>query len=170
MLIGTKDGKGIVMIQYDLRDATFNPAENSNHKMQQRLSPFETRNSKRMAAVASVYLVKPFIRTPFEVTNELFDEKHLKKRKRPRPSFKRVWASLELSFETIVCDMFTEAIHPDPQKDKEWIALVFGSPKQIQYLEKHAKKHAINITIICDFIHVLEYLWKASNVFFTEPS
>jgi hypothetical protein len=170
LLIITLDGKGVVMRKEDLRLATRKKAENSTHKMQQRLSPGEKRNSKRMAAVASVYLVKPFIRTPFEVANELFDEKHLKKRKRPRPSFKRVWASLELSFETVVCDMFTEAINRDPQKDKEWIALVDGDPKQIQYLEKHAKNHAINITIICDFIHVLEYLWKASNVFFTEPS
>ena len=65
--------------------------------------------------------------------------------------------------------MFTEAINRDPKKDKEWIALVDGDPKQIRYLEKHAKKHAIKITIICDFIHVLEYIWKASLVFFTEP-
>jgi len=66
--------------------------------------------------------------------------------------------------------MFTDAINRYPNKEKEWIALVDGDPKQIQYLEKNAKKQAINITIICDFIHVLEYLWKASNVFFTEPS
>ena len=65
--------------------------------------------------------------------------------------------------------MLKDAINRNPQKDKEWVALVDGDPKQIQYLEKHAKKHAINITIICDFIHVLEYLWKASHVFFTEP-
>ena len=169
LLIITLDGKGVVMRKEDLREVTKKKAESHTHKMQQRLSPGEKRNSKRMAAVASVYLVKPFIRTSFEVANELFDEKNEKKRKRPRPSFKRVWASLELSFETIVCDMFTEAINRDPQKDKEWIALVDGDPKQIQYLEKHAKKHAINITIICDFIHVLKYLWKASNVFFTEP-
>jgi len=75
---------------------------------------------------------------------------------------------LELSFETIVCDMFSEAIKRDPKKNKKWVALVDGDPKQIRYLEKHAKKHAIHVTVICDFIHVLEYIWKASNVFFTE--
>jgi hypothetical protein len=169
LLIITLDGKGVVIRSEDLRLATRKKADNNTHKMQQRLSPGEKRNSKRMAAVASVYLVKPFVRTPFEVANELFDERNEKKRKRPKPSFKRVWASLELSFETIVCNMFAEAINRDPKKDKEWIALVDGDPKQIQYLEKHAKKHAINLTIICDFIHVLEYIWKASNVFFTEP-
>lgn len=104
------------MRKEDLRFATKKKVEKSTHKMPQRLSPFETRHSKRMAAVASVYWVKPFIRTPFEVANELFDEKHLKKRKRPRPSFKRVWARLERTEETIVCDRFTEAIKRDPKE------------------------------------------------------
>ena len=140
LLIGTKDGKGIVMIQCDLREATKTKAENQTHKMQQRLSPFEPRNSKRMAAVASVYLVKPFILTYVEVVNELFNEIHEKKRKRPRPEAKRVWASLELSVETIVCDIFTDAIKRDPKQEKKWVALVDGDRKQIQYLEKHAKR------------------------------
>lgn len=76
LLIVTLDGKGIVMRKEDLRSATRKKAEKSTHKMQQRLSPGEKRNSKRMAAVASVYFVKPFIRTPFEVVNELFDDRN----------------------------------------------------------------------------------------------
>jgi len=168
LLIITLDGKGIVMIQCDLREPTRKKAENQTHKMPQRLSPFDTRNSKRMAAVASVYLVKPFFRTPHEVVEELFDET-LKKRKRPKPSFKRVWASLERTEETIVRDMFTDAIKRDPQKEYQWVALVDGDPKQLKILSKHAKKHDIEVTIVCDFIHVLEYLWKASQVFLTEP-
>lgn len=63
LLIITLDGKGVVMRKEDLRLATRKKAENSTHKIQQRLSPGEKRNSKRMAAVASVYLVKPFILT-----------------------------------------------------------------------------------------------------------
>jgi hypothetical protein len=172
LLIVTLDGKGVVMRKEDLRAATRKKSENHTHKMQQRLSPGEKRNSKRMAAVASVYLVKPFIRTPIEIVKDLFEDDEINdhKWKRPRPSSKRVWASLELSFETLVCDRFTDAIKKAPQKEREWIALVDGDPKQINYLEKPAKRYALNITIICDFIHVLEYLWKASHVFFTEPS
>ena len=79
------------------------------------------------------------------------------------------WLYLQF-LRSYVCDIFTEAINRDPKKVQQWIALVFGSPKQIQYLEKHAKKQVVNITIICDFIHVLDDDWKASNVFFTEPS
>lgn len=170
LLILTLDGKGVVMRKEDLRYPTRKKAENHRHKMQQRLSPGEKRNSKRMAAVASVYLVAPFFRTPNDVVNELFNENcEPNKPKRPRPSNKRVWASLVRSFEMMVCEMFTDALKREPQVEKEWIALVDGDPKQIRYLEKHAKRYNINVTIICDFIHVLEYLWKASPVWFTEP-
>jgi hypothetical protein len=47
--------------------------------------------------------------------------------------------------------------------------LVDGDKKQIRYLLNEAKKHRVKLTIICDFIHVLEYLWDASHVFSKEP-
>jgi len=86
--------------------------------------------------------------------------------KRPKPVNKRVWASLEHSFQLVVGEMFEEANNRDPNRKKEWIALVDGDKKQIRYLLSEAKKYGIQLTIICDcYRPVLEYLWNAGHVF-----
>jgi len=43
--------------------------------------------------------------------------------------------------------------------------LVDGNWDQIRIMEKTAKKNGLHLTIICDLIHVIEYLWKAGRVF-----
>jgi hypothetical protein len=45
---------------------------------------------------------------------------------------------------------------------------VDGNPKQLELLKKQAKAFEVTLTIIIDFIHVLEYLWKASHAFYKE--
>jgi len=170
LLILTVDGKGIAMKKECLRDETRKRAENNSHKLTTRLSPGEKPDSKRIAVVASVYLVERFVRTPEEIVEELFESRTHTKRKRPRPKKKRVWASLEHSFKTVISEMFKEAHSYDPAHEKEWIALVDGDKKQRLYLLQEAKRYGVKITIICDFIHVLEYLWKAGHSFFKVPS
>ena len=49
-------------------------------------------------------------------------------------------------------------------------ALVYGNEKQLSLLNKFAKKQNINLTIVLDIIHVIEYLWKAAFVFYSHIS
>jgi hypothetical protein len=65
------DGKGVVMRQEDLREATRKAAEKRNHKITKRMSKGEKKHAKRMATVAKVYTVEPFVRTPEDIVNEL---------------------------------------------------------------------------------------------------
>jgi len=167
LLILTLDGKGIAMRKEALKEATARRAEKNPHKFKQRLYRGEKKNFKRIAAVASVYLVEPFRRNPEDIIEELFEEKPTTiRQKRPKPFEKRVWASLEHSFKIVVSEMFQEAKQKDPNQQYEWVALVDGDRKQIIYLLQEAKKQGVSITIVCDFIHVLEYLWEASHTFF----
>jgi hypothetical protein len=167
LLILTTDGKGIVMHKDDLRIATRKKADARNHKLEKRLSSGEKRNSKRMATVASVYNIDPFIRTANDFKNELASIRVIEKEiERPNPIAKRVWASVEKSPEEVVKEMFDEASHRDLEKNKTWVALVDGAPAQIKNIEKEAKYRGIKITIVCDIIHVIEYLWKAAWGFF----
>ncbi|QTA86160.1 ISKra4 family transposase [Desulfonema magnum] len=168
LLILTMDGKGIAMRKESLRKETEKRAKANRHDMKRRLSPGEKKNSKRMAAVASVYLTDRFVRSPGDIIGELSGKTAGTGKKRPKPFEKRVWASAEHSFGTVVSEMFDEAVSKDPYREKEWVALVDGDRKQIIYLSREAEKHGVGITIICDFIHMLEYLWEAGGTFFTE--
>ncbi|MFT5162560.1 MAG: hypothetical protein ACI9FJ_001137 [Alteromonadaceae bacterium] len=49
---------------------------------------------------------------------------------------------------------------------RPWVALVDGLPYQIRLIERAAKRLQVKIAIVMDFIHVLEYLWKAAWCFY----
>jgi len=176
LIILTSDGKGVVMRTEDLREATRKKAKNKkakNKKTNKSGGHFLTKNksnSKRMATVASVYEMARFIRKPENIIEDFFTT-HLKKKiKRPRPKAKRVWASLEKSSEEVIKEIFNEALQRDPDLNKEWVVLVDGDPHQIKKFQKFAQKFGVKLTIICDIIHVLEYLWKAGKVLNNEET
>lgn len=162
----TTDGKGIVMRQEDLREATRQKAENSSSKLKTRQSRGEKKNAKRMAQVASVYDIDRFKRSSDEIMNERARIKLVKNR--PKPGRKRVWASIEKIADTVIEDMFLEAIRRDHNKEREWVVLVDGHRNQMHNIEAAIAKHNPKATIVVDIIHVIEYLWKAARVFYTE--
>jgi hypothetical protein len=166
ILVISADGKGVVMRPEDLREHTRKAAEAGTRKMDTRLSKGEKKNRKRMATVAAVYTIAPLVRRPEELIAK--NRLHTAELPRPRPERKRVWASLEKEPEEVIREAFEEARHRDPSGEKTWVALVDGNRDQIRILEKTAKKNGRHLTIICDLIHVIEYLWKAGRVFHSE--
>ena len=162
LLVLSTDGKGIVMHQEDLRDATAKAAERADKTRKVRLSPGEKRQRKRMATVASVYSTPRFERRPEQIMGE-----HLEKPERPAIYNKRVWASVRDDAKAVIGSAFEEATRRDPQHQREWVVLVDGDPNQIEAIKANAKKYDVSLTIVLDFIHVLEYLWKAAHCFFT---
>jgi hypothetical protein len=61
--------------------------------------------------------------------------------------------------------VFDEADRRDPGHERAWIALADGDNHQIQLIRGQAARRGVTITILIDFIHVLEYLWKAAWCF-----
>ena len=167
LLVLTTDGKGIVMRREDLKKATRKKAEQTQHKLRKRQSKGEKANAKRMATVASVYGVDRFIRTPEQIMGEM---KSTETACRPRPVDKRVWASVEKESVDVTSDIFDEALRRDPLHEKKWVCLVDGDPRQLRRIQNIAKKKGVDITIIMDIIHVVEYLWKAARVLYGETS
>jgi len=162
----TADGKGVVLHERDLREKTRKAAEKRRQKMGKRLSKGEKKNAKRMATVAAVYTTDSFKRSPDDLVSE--SGPRIKKMKRPPIENKRVWASLEKEPEEVIKEAFTEAQNRDPNHEKNWVALVDGNNTQIKILRNIAKAQGIDLTIIVDIIHVIEYLWKAGRVFHPE--
>jgi len=58
-----------------------------------------------------------------------------------------------------------EAFYRDPLSEKTWVALVDGNKPQIRYFKRMAKQNDLDLTLIIDIVHVIEYLWKAGRVF-----
>jgi hypothetical protein len=61
--------------------------------------------------------------------------------------------------------VFDEAGRRDPGHRRTWIALVDGDIYQIGLIAGQAAARGVTLVILVDFIHVLEYLWKAAWCF-----
>jgi hypothetical protein len=159
-LILSVDGKGIVMRPEGLREATRKAAERAGQKKKARLAPGEKPNRKRMATVATVYSVVPHIRSPEQIMGlEEQDDKP------PRACNKRVWSSLDRDMSDVIEELFHEALMQDPEKQRPWVVLIDGNLTQLGLLKSALERHAVSATVTLDFIHVLEYLWKAAHCF-----
>jgi len=163
------DGKGVVMRHEDLREAARKAAETSVRKVETRLTPGEKSNRKRMAQVATVYSIAPFVRGPADILHTLRDGPEVET-KRPRPSDKRVWASVEKHARIVIREAFAEALRRDPDKARRWVVLVDGEPKQLRAVKAEARRAGVQVTILVDIVHVLEYVWDAARALFGESN
>lgn len=170
LMVLSFDGKGVVMRREDLRPATRQAAAKRQQRLSKRLSKGEKRNAKRMAAVAAVYTVAPFVRTPEQVAGTLAPAHGGDPPKRPRPAAKRVWASLEKDPEQVIDQAFAEAKRRDPEGRHRWVALIDGAAHQLGCLRRVQRRHRVKLTVVLDLIHVVEYLWKAAFVFCPEAT
>jgi len=167
LLVLTIDNKGIVMRNEHLREPTRRKAAAAEHKLERRLSKGEKRNRKRMATVAAVYDLVPQARTAADVIADLRPVRDAAK-PRPRADNKRVWARVERSATAVTAELFAEAQRRDPEHRRHWVALVDGDRSQIARVKDQARRLGVKLTLVVDFIHVLEYLWKAAWCFFDQ--
>ena len=82
---------------------------------------------------------------------------------RPPVRNKRVWASLERESEDVIRETFEEALRRDPERKRQWVIVVDGHPYQLKLISRVMKQKQVQAVIVMDFIHVLEYLWKAGH-------
>ena len=159
-LVMSVDGKGVVMRPSGLREATRRAAQRDTHKLKTRLCQGEKRSRKRMATVATVYSVAQHPRTAEQIMG-------LQERDgpAPRPRDKRVWASVEREMSQVIEEQFREALRRDPKNKRPWAVLLDGNETQLDLVEAEAKRRGVTVTITVDFIHVLEYVWKAAYCF-----
>ncbi len=136
----------------------------------QRVQNFEKRRGtgekghKRMAETGCVFDVQapdgpP--RTPEQIMNRAPGE--------PARGPKAVnrWYTVEItaSRAETISSLFDEAERRDPGLARTWIALLDGDRHQIDVVRAEAAARGITVPILIDFIHVLEYLWKAACCF-----
>ena len=166
LLVLSADGKGIVMRPDALR--TRAPARpRAGPAPKPRLSRAEQQNRKRMAEIGAVYDAKPAPRTPADILSSAGPQGH---EPAPGPAAKNKWltASIVHAPAEVIKRIFDEADRRDPKHRRTWIALVDGANHQIDRIRFEARKRKVKITIVVDFVHVLEYLWSAANCLYPD--
>ncbi len=166
-LVLSCDGKGVVMRPDALRPATKKQAAKAKGKLKTRLSKGEKRNRKRIAEVGAVYDATP---APRGVADILPANERERREAKPGPEAKGKWltASVTDDAASVVSEVFDEAERRDRGHARDWVALVDGNNHQIDRIETEATERGIDIAILVDLVHVLEYLWKAAWSFHRE--
>ena len=173
VLVISADGKGIVMRPEALRPQTARKAAAATTKLKTRLSKGEKRNRKRLAEVGAVYDLTPVSR---RATDVMGGATAADKTAQPPaagskvPVAKNKWltASVVDDAAQVLGDVFDEAERRDPTHTRTWVALVDGNNHQINRIETEAADRGIEVTVVVDLIHVLEYIWGAAWCFFEE--
>lgn len=167
-LVVSVDGKGIVMRPEALRQDTAKAAEaKGGNKMKTRLSGGEKLGRKRMAMLGTVYDAKAAPRTLDDIIAPP-DEPDRARADGPRAFNKWLTGSVTDNTADVVSAVFDQAEQRDPHHHRPWVVLVDGAAPQIEQILAEAKVRGVTVHIVCDFIHVLEYLWKAAWCLHTE--
>jgi hypothetical protein len=156
VLAMSADAKGVVMRREALREAT--AKARASQKLATRLSAGEKSNRKRMAEVVSVFDCVPAVRAVDDILPTPGRDTS------PGPVTGGKWLAASVADEAaeVITAMFAEATRRDPEHRRTWICLLDGNAHQIDRVNAEAQARKVTVTIIVDFIHVLEYLWGAA--------
>ena len=67
---------------------------------------------------------------------------------------------------SVIDEAFVEALQRDPDKSRTWVVLVDGDKNLRRQVKRSARRHGVEVVLVLDIVHVLEYLWKAGWALF----
>ena len=159
-LVISADGKGVAMRPEARRRRTMAPGQRVRI-FEKRRGTGEKDGSRRMAETGVVFDVQPpaVPRTPEQIMGAGPGS--------PGPKAVSRWYTTDITADRThtINTIFEEAERRDPGHARPWIALVNGDRHQIKLISAQAAGRGIHLPILIDFIHVLEYLWKAAWCF-----
>jgi hypothetical protein len=132
-------------------------------------------NQKRMAAVAAVYTVDPYMRTVDDVVAALFRDPDYEAEARPSPCHKRVWASLpqegpepRSSIAMVFDWVWWEFAQRNPKLQRPTVCLCDGQEQLWQACAEGVMDP--NRVEVLDLLHVTPRLWSAAKLLYGEKS
>lgn len=149
ILVIQADGKGVPII---LEKADVSPV---------RLGKGQKRGRKKEAIVTTVYTIAENRRTPEEVVHSFFRQGADNKKSKsspPKPKNKHIWATLD-GKETALARLGRQVEPRQGVHIQHKVALADGC----EALQERLKEQFPDFTLILDFIHANEYLWKVAN-------
>jgi hypothetical protein len=171
-LLLTADGSAFPVLPGALRPATAKAAAaRARHAAASGWpdNPGDLRKSrKRMAELAAVADIPPAPRTPGDILTALFGPRSGGPPANPGPKAqgKTMFASVRQPAGEVIASAFAEAHRRDPDRERNWFAVVDGNNHQIETITMLAADCQVKVPILIDIIHVTHYLWQAANSFF----
>ena len=156
ILVIQADGKGIPMILEE-NQTDKDPA--CRDKV--RLGKGEKHGRKKEAIVTSVYTIEALIRTPAQVVGSYYDQ--ISPSRPSRPHNKHLWATLD-GKDAALRRLSKQVQARSGGHIQHRVALSDGCPS----LQTRLTRYFPDYTLILDFIHANEYLWKVANALFGE--
>ncbi len=172
LLVLSVDGKGVVIRPDALREATARAAAaKGGNKLDKRLSAGEKNGRKRMATLGTVYDAEP---VPRDIDDIIADPDSAPDAERatdgadrpvraPKARSKWLCGSVHDTAAEVVAAVFDQAQARDPDHSRTWVVLVDGAPHQIDLINTEAQARGVQVHIVIDIVHVLEYLWSAGH-------
>jgi hypothetical protein len=127
VLVLSVDSTGVPMRTAERRAATRRAATAHQAPRGSQRPQGERGHTQRMATVATVSTIAPWVRTPADILRA-WQSVPLAATARPRPEGKRVWASVAPPMADVIRQAFAAARRRAPQHTKQWVALVDGPP------------------------------------------
>lgn len=174
------DGKGVAMLPQARRRRTRAP-EQKVRTFEKRAGTGEKKGCKRMAETGAVFdvAVPDEPRTPEQIIGpdprapSVPDEPRAPEQvtgpdpgtDRPRAQNRWYTCDITAGRDVTVGKIFAEADRRDPGRLRTWVALLDGDIYQLGLFQAAAAARGVTLQIVIDFIHVLEYLWKAAWCF-----
>jgi hypothetical protein len=164
LLVLSADGKGVAMRPEARRSTAKDPGERTRN-FEHRRGTGE-KGHKRMAetgCVSDVEVPAGPPRTPEQIMRP--DPDPGQRPAAPRAVNRWYTCDIIAGRDVTISKLFDQAESRDPGHHRTWVALVDGDIHQISLFQAQAQARGITVTILADFIHVLEYLWKAGWCF-----
>jgi hypothetical protein len=158
------DGKGVAMLPGARRRRTKAPGQRVR-TFDKRAGTGEKKGCKRMAETGAVFDVAVPDGPPRTPEQVMRPEGGSSKEKPPRAQNRWYACDITAGRDVTIGKVFDQADRRDPDRLRTWIALVDGDIYQLGLFQAAAAARGITLTVVIDFIHVLEYLWKAAWCF-----
>jgi hypothetical protein len=150
------DAKGVSMRPDALRGETARKAaKREKKKGQKRLGSGQKQATKRMAETGAVFDSLPPdgpARTPQDIMLRPPGQPPVT----PRAVNKWYTCGITATCAQVITLVFEEADRRDPERQRDWLALLDGNDHQIECFRTEAAARGKDITILIDFIHVIE--------------
>jgi hypothetical protein len=157
------DGKGVAMLPEARRRRTRAP-EQRVRTFEKRAGTGEKKGCKRMAETGAVFDVA-VPDGPARTPEQVMRPDPGSGKKPPRAQNRWYACDITAGRDVTIGKVFDQADRRDPDHARTWIALVDGDNYQLGLFRAAAAARGITLFILVDFIHVLEYLWKAAWCF-----